>query len=123
MNKDDFKRNAHMLIDWMAEYYFDDVKDLPVKAQVMPGDIRSKIPAHPPKNGEAFEPMFEDFKTGYPARHHSLAAPTLFCVFSRECKSTFGARGNAHIYDGHKRDAVGNKSRRDRARRSNDRLV
>ena len=62
MNKDDFKKNANQIIDWMADYYYDEVKDLPVKAQVSPGDVREKVPAVPPAEGEAFETMFEDFK-------------------------------------------------------------
>ena len=62
MNKDDFKKNAYDLIDWMADYYFDDVKSMPVRAQVKPDDVRANISAAPPKQGEAFEAIFEDFK-------------------------------------------------------------
>ncbi len=62
MNKDIFKKNAHALVDWMADYYFDDVKSMPVRSQVKPGYVRDKIPLNAPVDAEEFEALFDDFK-------------------------------------------------------------
>ncbi|UTW55063.1 pyridoxal-dependent decarboxylase [Kordiimonas sp. SCSIO 12610] len=62
MNKDDFKKNAHDLIDWMADYYFDDVKSLPVRSQVKPGAVRAQIPTAAPMEAEGFQSLFDDFR-------------------------------------------------------------
>jgi aromatic-L-amino-acid decarboxylase len=60
MKSDEFRKYGHQLIDWMAEY-LDTVENYPVKSQVKPKDILSKIPANPPQNSESFEIMFRDF--------------------------------------------------------------
>jgi aromatic-L-amino-acid decarboxylase len=62
MNKDIFKKNAHALVDWMADYYFDDVKSMPVRSQVKPGQVRDNIPLNAPIDAEEFEVIFDDFK-------------------------------------------------------------
>jgi aromatic-L-amino-acid decarboxylase len=62
VDKDDFKKNAHDLIDWMADYYFDDVKSLPVRAQVKPKEVRAQLPSIPPYDDEDFDAVFGDFK-------------------------------------------------------------
>ncbi len=58
---DDFRRQAHGFVDWMADY-LETVRDYPVKAQVEPGEIAARLAAHPPREGEAIEAIFEDFK-------------------------------------------------------------
>jgi aromatic-L-amino-acid/L-tryptophan decarboxylase len=60
MDSDEFRRHAHQLVDWMADY-FRDVATLPVTPGVQPGDIRRQIPNGPPEQGEAFERLFQDF--------------------------------------------------------------
>jgi aromatic-L-amino-acid/L-tryptophan decarboxylase len=59
MSAADFRRHGHALIDWIAEY-LEGVEDLPVLSQVAPGEIRRRLPAHPPERGEAFEDMLAD---------------------------------------------------------------
>src|SRR2546427_718743 len=61
MQPDEFRRQAHALVDWMADY-LRDVGTLPIIPAVLPGDIRSQLPASPPETGEAFEALFEDFR-------------------------------------------------------------
>jgi aromatic-L-amino-acid decarboxylase len=61
MLPDDFRRYAHQLADWMADY-FRDVGQLPVTSSVRPGDIRARIPASPPERGEPFERVLQDFR-------------------------------------------------------------
>ena len=43
MHPDEFRRHAHVLVDWMADY-LRDVGTLPVTPSVAPGDIRRQVP-------------------------------------------------------------------------------
>ena len=61
MHPDEFRRHAHALVDWMADY-LRDVGTLPVTPAVAPGDIRRRIPATPPLDGEPFDALFDDFR-------------------------------------------------------------
>ncbi|MBN2698239.1 MAG: aspartate aminotransferase family protein [Bacteroidales bacterium] len=56
-----FRRYAHEFADWMADY-LETVEALPVKPNVRPGDIFSKIPDQPPMQGESMSAIFGDFK-------------------------------------------------------------
>jgi aromatic-L-amino-acid decarboxylase len=53
--RDDLDRAA----DW-ADAYLQRVGDLPVTSNVAPGDVRSKLPAAAPEQGEPFEAMLRD---------------------------------------------------------------
>jgi aromatic-L-amino-acid/L-tryptophan decarboxylase len=46
-------------LEWAARY-LDRVGELPVLAQVEPGDIRSRLPASPPEQGESFAAILDD---------------------------------------------------------------
>jgi aromatic-L-amino-acid decarboxylase len=61
MQPDEFRRHAHAMVDWMADY-LRDVGTLPVTPDLSPGDIRRQLPAEPPMQGESFEALFEDFR-------------------------------------------------------------
>ena len=61
MNTEDFRKNAHELVDWMADY-FENVEDYPVLPDVKPGDILKQIPKHAPDKAESFDTIFKDFK-------------------------------------------------------------
>ncbi len=61
MDSDEFRKQAHQLVDWMADY-FEDVEDYPVKPDVEPGDISKQLPESAPENSESFEDMFNDFE-------------------------------------------------------------
>jgi aromatic-L-amino-acid decarboxylase len=60
MHPDEFRRQAHQLVDWMADY-FRDVAQLPVTPAVKPGDIQRRLPRSPPEQGESFQRLFQDF--------------------------------------------------------------
>ena len=62
MDAETFRRHAHALVDWMADY-MEGVERLPVRAQVEPGSIAAQVPAEPPVKGEPFEEIFRDFQT------------------------------------------------------------
>ncbi len=59
MTPDEFERYGHAVVDWIARYMREREK-YPVLSRVSPGEIRAKLPPHPPKNGEPFEAMLHD---------------------------------------------------------------
>jgi aromatic-L-amino-acid decarboxylase len=59
MSTEDFRRCGHAVVDWIADYH-EQVDSLPVLSQVMPGQIRAALPAHPPPNGEVFDTILQD---------------------------------------------------------------
>src|SRR3954469_16661476 len=62
MQPDEFRRHAHQLVDWMADY-LDGVSKLPVTPAVEPGDIARQLPSVPPEQGEPFPQLFADFQS------------------------------------------------------------
>ncbi|NVK85700.1 MAG: aspartate aminotransferase family protein, partial [Cytophagia bacterium] len=60
MDTQSFRKHAHELVDWMADY-FESVEDYPVMSQVKPGDILKQIPTKAPENAESFDQMLKDF--------------------------------------------------------------
>ena len=44
MSPEEFRRQGHAAIDWIADYWAS-LDDLPVRAQVAPGDVRRQLPA------------------------------------------------------------------------------
>lgn len=80
MNISEFKKNAHMLVEWIAEY-FENIEKYPVKSKSSPGDIISKLPAKAPERGEKFEKIFADFeKIILPGITH-WQSPSFFAYF------------------------------------------
>ena len=61
MTNDEFRKSAHEMVDWMADY-FENVEHFPVKSQVNPGDIKANLPDLPPSKGEDMDVIFSDFK-------------------------------------------------------------
>ena len=62
MDIETFRRQAHEMVDWMAEYLAS-VEDYPVRAQTAPGEIAAKIPDSPPAQAEPTERIFADFQS------------------------------------------------------------
>ena len=59
MTPEEFRRQGHAIIDWIADYRRD-VAALPVMAQTAPGDVRRALPAAPPANSEPFSDIMRD---------------------------------------------------------------
>ena len=59
MDPDEFRRNGHAVVDWIAEY-MERVGELPVTPDVVPGEIAGRLPAHAPEEPEAFEALLRD---------------------------------------------------------------
>ena len=81
MSKEEFRRFGHELIDWVAEY-LEHVEDLPVLAQIEPGDLKAQLPAAPPEKGEAMEKIIRDVdRLIVPALTH-WNHPSFFAYFA-----------------------------------------
>ena len=61
MTPDEFRKAGHELIDWIADYR-QQIPDMPVRAQVQPGDVRRSLPVQAPAKAEAFEDLMADLQ-------------------------------------------------------------
>jgi aromatic-L-amino-acid/L-tryptophan decarboxylase len=61
MQPDEFRRHAHALVDWMADY-LRDVGALPITPAVSPGDVRRQVSGTPPLDAEPFDAVLDDFR-------------------------------------------------------------
>jgi len=81
MSKEDFRRFGHELVDWVAEY-LEHVEDLPVLAQIEPGDLKAQLPIAPPEQGEPMEQIIADVdRLIVPALTH-WSHPSFFAYFA-----------------------------------------
>src|ERR1700682_5309208 len=81
MGKEDFRHFGHQLIDWISDY-FEQIEDLPVLAQIEPGDLKSQLPAAPPQDGESMEAILADVdRLIVPALTHWVH-PSFFAYFA-----------------------------------------
>ncbi len=61
MNNNNFRKQAHQLVDWMADY-LENIEQYPVKSKVKPRQIYEQIPTTAPNQGEAMTHIFADFE-------------------------------------------------------------
>jgi aromatic-L-amino-acid/L-tryptophan decarboxylase len=54
-----FREDGHAAVEWAADY-LERVGDLPVLAQVQPGELSAKLPASPPEEAESFANVLRD---------------------------------------------------------------
>ena len=55
----EFRKRGHELIDWIADYLSTN-ENYPVLSQVKPGEIKEKLPKHPPQRPESFLDIYDD---------------------------------------------------------------
>ncbi|RPH37767.1 aspartate aminotransferase family protein [bacterium] len=80
MKNDEFRKHAHELVDWMADY-MEHVESYAVKPTTKPREIIHQLPGHPPATGEPFAAIFEDFReTIVPGMTH-WQNPSFFAYF------------------------------------------
>ena len=60
MTSSEFRKAAHEMVDWMADY-MDNVGEYPVKPNIKPGDIKDQLPKIAPEEGDQFDSIFSDF--------------------------------------------------------------
>src|ERR1700678_2010344 len=61
MSPEEFRRQGHAVVDWIADYQ-SRVESFPVLSRVKPGEVRSKLPANAPEQGEAFDRILSDIE-------------------------------------------------------------
>ena len=59
LDPEEFKRQGHMIIDFLADYYRD-VEKYPVLSQVEPGYLWKCLPEFTPHNPEPIETILQD---------------------------------------------------------------
>jgi aromatic-L-amino-acid decarboxylase len=76
-----FREDGAAALEWAAQY-LERVGDLPVLAQVAPGDVRAALPASPPERGEPFADVLRDVdKILLPGITH-WQSPRFFAYFA-----------------------------------------
>jgi aromatic-L-amino-acid/L-tryptophan decarboxylase len=68
-------------LEWVADY-LERVPELPVLAQVSPGDVRSSLPASPPARGEPFAEVLRDLEEKLLPGLTHWQSPRFFAYFS-----------------------------------------
>jgi len=81
MSAEDFRRFGHEIVDWIANY-FERIEELPVLAQIEPGDLKAQLPSTPPSQGEPMEAILTDIdRLIVPALTH-WSHPSFFAYFA-----------------------------------------
>ena len=81
MSAAEFRRFGHEIVDWIANY-FEHIEELPVLAQVEPGDLKAQLPTAAPENGESMETILADVdRLIVPALTH-WSHPSFFAYFA-----------------------------------------
>jgi aromatic-L-amino-acid/L-tryptophan decarboxylase len=80
MTPEEFRRHGHAVVDWIADYY-ERIESFPVLSQVSPGEVRAKLPAHPPEQGEPFEQLLRDLDTTILPGITHWQSPSFFAYF------------------------------------------
>jgi aromatic-L-amino-acid decarboxylase len=77
---EEFRQYGHRLIDWIADYRAQ-VGERPVMAQTAPGEIKARLPAHPPDAPESFDDILRDLDTVVMPGLSHWAHPKFFGYF------------------------------------------
>jgi aromatic-L-amino-acid decarboxylase len=80
LNSDDFRKHAHEVVDWIADY-LEDIEKFPVKSNLRPGEVYEQLPEVAPINSESFDMIMDDFqKIIFPGITH-WQSPNFFAYF------------------------------------------
>jgi aromatic-L-amino-acid decarboxylase len=81
MSAEEFRRFGHEIVDWIANY-FEQIEELPVLAQIAPGDLKAGLPISPPQDGESMTAILTDIdRLIVPALTH-WSHPSFFAYFA-----------------------------------------
>jgi aromatic-L-amino-acid decarboxylase len=58
---EEFRRQGHRMVDWIAEYLDGGARRYPVLARVSPGDVAGRLPSEMPSAGEDPDAVWQDF--------------------------------------------------------------
>ena len=80
INKKEFRKHAHEIVDWIADYY-ENIENYPVKSKVEPKEVFNQIPDYAPDIGETIDEIMKDFqKIILPGVTH-WQSPNFFAYF------------------------------------------
>lgn len=77
---DELLRNGHVALEWISKY-LERAPELPVLAQVKPGDILSSLPSQPPATPESFETILKDLDNKILPGITHWQSPSYFAYF------------------------------------------
>jgi aromatic-L-amino-acid decarboxylase len=81
MSAEEFRRFGHQIVDWISDY-FERVEELPVLAQIEPGELKAQLPQSPPQQGEPMGEILADIdRLIVPALTH-WSHPSFFAYFA-----------------------------------------
>ena len=61
LEADEFRRQAHRMVDWIADYLDGENRSHPVLSRVQPGDVAGRLPSAMPDTGEELDDVWQDF--------------------------------------------------------------
>nr|POE82884.1 tyrosine/dopa decarboxylase 3 [Quercus suber] len=85
LDPEEFRRQGHMIIDFLADYYRD-VEKYPVLSQVEPGYLQKCLPKSTPHNPEPIETILQDLQEHIVPGFTHWQSPNFFAYF--QCTSS-----------------------------------
>src|SRR5271166_6201612 len=94
MGPEEFRAAGHELIDWIADYRAR-IPQMPVQAQVGPGEVAGKLPSRAPEEAESFSRVLADLENVVVPGVGQVHRPRYFGWFpsSAALSSVLGERG------------------------------
>ncbi len=80
MTPEEFRRQGRQVIDWIADY-MENVEQYPVLSQAEPGDVRCRLAAGPPQEGEPLEAVLMDLERVILPGVTHWQSPSFFAYF------------------------------------------
>ncbi|KAK2643000.1 hypothetical protein Ddye_024763 [Dipteronia dyeriana] len=80
LDSEEFRRQGHLIIDFIADYY-KNVEKYPVRSQVEPGYLRKRLPESAPYNPEPIETILQDVEEHIVPGITHWQSPNYFAYF------------------------------------------
>lgn len=84
MKSEEFRKLGHQMVDWIADYWAR-MESFPVRAQVGPGEVLSKLPLHAPEQGlggaQGWDAVFKDLESVVLPGVTHWQSPSFFAYF------------------------------------------
>jgi aromatic-L-amino-acid decarboxylase len=80
MDIEEFRKHAHSMVDWMADY-LKNVEDYPVLSNSKSGEVKAKLPLQFPEHPEDFTEIFKDFEKKIMPGITHWESPNFFAYF------------------------------------------
>ncbi|KAF9608166.1 hypothetical protein IFM89_007552 [Coptis chinensis] len=80
LDPEEFKRQGHMIIDFLADYY-KNIHKYPVRSQVKPGYLKNRLPESAPNDAEPIESILKDIQNDIIPGLTHWQSPRYFAYF------------------------------------------